>query len=103
MARQMTNIKNVKGTELVNAYFTMVRSDIAKSVAALRAKEDDIFYRSCDDLISSVFLAVASMRAYKMGSDISAPTNKHELFMETQTIFNNRIRHFIIDEKVDEK
>lgn len=97
MSRQMTKVKNVSGTELVNAYFTMVRSDIAKSVAALRAKEDEVFYQACDNLISSAFLAVASMRAYKQGSDITDPEVKDAELTKTKALFINRMNHDISD------
>ena len=97
MSRQMTKVKNVSGTELVNAYFTMVRSDIAKSVAALRAKEDELFYQACDNLISSTFLAVTSMKAYKQGVDIMDPKVKENELTKTKALFINRMNHDIAD------
>lgn len=70
MPRNMTIVKEVSGTELVNAYFTMVRSDIGKSVASLRVRDKKVFAETCDNLSSSVFSAVTAMRAYNSGEDI---------------------------------
>lgn len=95
MARNMTIIKNVSGTELVNAYFTMVRSDIGKSVAALRASEDEVFAETCDNLISSAFLAITSRKAYKSGYDISDPEVKLDQLMLAKAMIINRMNHDI--------
>ena len=97
MLRNMTNVKNVSGTELVNAYFTMVRSDIGKSVASLRAKEEGVFAETCENLVSSSFLSITAMRAYKSGKDISDPKVKLDQLMLTKAMIINRMNHDIAE------
>lgn len=97
MPRNMTNIKKVSGTELVNAYFTMVRSDIGKSVASLRAKEEGVFTETCDNLVSSSFLSITAMRAYKSGKDVSDPKVKLSQMLLTKAMIINRMNHDIAE------
>lgn len=97
MPRNMTNIKKVSGTELVNAYFTMVRSDIGKSVASLRAKEEGVFAETCENLVSSSFLSITAMRAYKSGNDVSDPREKLNQMLLTKAMIINRMNHDIAE------
>ena len=97
MGRNMTIVKEVSGTELVNAYFTMVRSDISKSVASLRVQDRDIFAQTCDNLVSSSFLAITAMRAYNSGVDCKDPKAKLEVMMNTKALVINRMSKDIAD------
>ena len=91
MGRNMTIVKQVSGTEMVNAYFTMVRSDIGKSVASLRVQDKDIFAQTCDNLVSSSFLAITAMRAYNSGVDCRDLEAKLEEMMNTKALVINRM------------
>lgn len=91
MGRNMTIVKEVSGTEMVNAYFTMVRSDISKSVASLRVQDRDIFAQTCDNLVSSSFLAVTAMRAYNSGVDTKDLEAKLAEMLKTKALIINRM------------
>lgn len=97
MGRNMTIVKEVSGTELVNAYFTMVRSDISKSVAGLRVRDDKVFAETCDNLAGSVFLAVTAMRAYSKGADIKDARAKLDEMHLTKAMIINRMSEEISD------
>lgn len=105
MGRNMTIVKEVSGTELVNAYFTMVRSDISKSVASLRVRDDKVFAETCDNLAGSMFLAVTAMRAYSKGADIKdARTKLDEMYMAKAMIahrISKEIADFIEETGID--
>lgn len=91
MGRNMTIVKEVSGTELVNSYFTMVRSDISKSVASLRVQDKDIFAQTCDNLVSSSFLAITAMRAYNSNVDCKDLEAKLAEMMKTKALIINRM------------
>lgn len=91
MGRNMTIVKEVSGTEMVNSYFTMVRSDISKSVASLRVQDKDIFAQTCDNLVSSSFLAITAMRAYNSNVDCKDLEAKLAEMMKTKALIINRM------------
>lgn len=91
MGRNMTVVKQVSGTEMVNAYFTMVRSDISKSVASLRVQDKDIFAQTCDNLVSSSFIAITAMRAYNSGVDCKDLEARLAEMMKTKALVINRM------------
>lgn len=97
MGRNMTIVKEVSGTELVNAYFTMVRSDISKSVASLRVRDDKVFAETCDNLAGSMFLAATAMMAYSKGADVKDARAKLDQMYLTKAMIINRMSKEIAD------